>query len=247
MIQSVIIDSREPTYVQQLKFGGAPVAVTMLPAGDIWIATDDNAMLCIERKTPDDFLNSLRDDRIFGQCAALREQTQWAYLLITGLFLRGADNHVITGRLTGWDYNAVQGALLTIQELGVHVIHCTGDHDLEGAITRLANRDRGVVHVPPARFNHVLSDAEAIIASLPGIGVERLNAINAVYPLNQMAYMALLALTDTDPNIWEIPGIGDGITRRIRKALGLSDGQYLFTESREENKSEQRIDDSKAA
>jgi len=229
MIQSVIVDSREPTYVQQLKFGGAPVAVTMLPAGDIWVATDDAAMLCIERKTPDDFLNSLRDDRVFGQCAALREHTPWAYLLITGPFLRGADNRVITGRVTGWDYNAAQGALLTIQEMGVGVIHAAGEHDLENAVIRLASRKRDVVRTMPTRQTHFLNEAEAIIASLPGIGIERLDIINAAWPLNECAYMALCALTDYDPGSWDLPTIGEGTVRRIRKALGLPDGVFLTT------------------
>lgn len=246
-MKSALVDNREPNWVKQLTFGGVPVAVTMLPAGDIWIATDDNAMLCIERKTPDDFLNSLRDDRIFGQCAALKEHSQWAYLLITGPFLRGADGKVITGRITGWDWNAVQGALLTIQELGIGVIHATGDHDLEAMITRLANRKRDTVRVVGSRIAHVLSDAEAIIASLPGIGIERLDAINSVYPLNELGYMALLALTDTDPEAWDIPGIGEGITRRIRKALGLPDDLFLTTTRKESKDNEQRIDNSKAA
>lgn len=246
MIQSVIVDSREPTYVQNLKFGGAPVAITALPAGDIWVATDDAAMLCIERKTPDDFLNSLRDDRVFGQCAALKEHSIWAYLLITGPFLRGADNRVITGRITGWDYNAVQGALLTIQELGVGVIHAAGEHDLEGTVIRLAKRKRDTVRVIGPRMAHVLSDAETIIASLPGIGIERLDAINAAYPLNECAYMALCALTDYDPTAWDISGIGEGITRRIRKVLGLPDDVFLIP-TRKESDNEQRIDRSKAA
>lgn len=247
MIQSVMIDQREPEHVKNIRFGGVPVAVTMLPAGDIWVATDDARMLCVERKTPDDFLNSLRGDRIFGQCAALREHTPWAYLIITGLFLRSADNHVVTGRVTGWDYNAVQGALLTIQELGVGVIHITSEHDLEGAILRLANRKRDVVRVPPARHAHVLSDAEAVIAALPGIGPERLDEINRIWPLNEMAYMALLALTDPDPAAWDIPGIGAGISRRIRRVLGLPDGVYLTTNSKENKNNEQRIDIEQAA
>lgn len=247
MIQSVMIDQREPEHVKNIRFGGVPVAVTMLPAGDIWVATSDGAMLCIERKTPDDFLSSLRENRVFSQCAALREHTPWAYLLITGPFLRGADNHVITGRLTGWDYNAVQGALLTIQEMGVGVLHASGEHDLEGAITRLANRKRDVVRVQPARRTHVLSDSEAIIASLPGIGVERLDAINATWPLNECAYMALCALTDYDPDAWDLPGISKGITRRIRQVLGLPQNVYLTPTRKETKENEQRIDIEQAA
>lgn len=242
MIQSVMIDQREPEHVKNLRFDNAPVAVTLLPAGDIWVATSDNAMLCIERKTPDDFLNSLRDDRVFAQCIALREHTPWAYLLITGPFLRGADNRVITSRVTGWNYNAVQGALLTIQEIGVGVMHAAGEHDLENAVIRLANRKRDTVRIPPTRMTHTLSDAEAVIASLPGIGVERLDIINSVWPLNEYAYMALCALTDYDPAAWDLPTIGESTVRRIRKVLGLPDGIFLTTTREESKNNEQRID-----
>jgi ERCC4-type nuclease len=244
-IQSVMIDQREPDWVQKLEFSGVPKAVTLLNAGDFLLATDDNCMLAIERKTPGDLLNTLRGDRLFQQVAALREVSPWSYLLITGPLLRGPDNKVIADRITGWDWNAVQGALLTVQELGVHVLHCAGDHDLETALIRLANRSRDAVPVDHPRRSRILSDAESIIAALPGIGLERLDAIERVFPINQLGYMGLLALTDPEPEKWDIQGIGSGITRRIRKALGLQDGMYLQLTKGSTN--EQRTDDQKAA
>jgi len=245
-IQAVQIDSREPEWVRNLQFGSVPTAVTPLPAGDIWVATDDNAMLCIERKTPDDLLNTLRDERLFRQVAALRAQSQWAYVLITGNLVRSTDSKVITDRITGWDWNALQGALLTVQELGGLVVYCAGDTDVEAAVLRLANRRRDAVPVCAARQARILSDAEAIIAALPGIGIERLDAIERVFPLNELGYMGLLALTDPEPERWDIHGIGSGITRRIRKALGLHDGMYLqLTKGMVDD--EQRIDDQEAA
>ena len=249
MIQSVMIDQREPNWVKNLKFDSVPTATTMLPAGDLWVATDDSAMLVIERKTPNDFLNTLRDDRLFGQVSACREQSPWAYLLISGELTRGADGKVITDRLTGWNWDAVQGALLTVQELGVNIVHCAGDYDLEAAVTRLGNRQRDAVPVTQPRQARILSDSESIIAALPGIGLERLDAIDQVYPVNEVAYVALLALTEPNPESWGIKGIGSGITRRIRKALGLSDGMYLQLNSTEKEKTnrEQRTGSQKAA
>jgi len=245
-IQSAMIDSREPEWVRKLEFGGVPTAVTPLPTGDIWAATDDNAMLCIERKTPDDLLNTLRGDRLFRQVAALHQQTPWAYVLITGNLVRSTDGKVITTRVTGWDWNALQGALLTVQELGGLVVYCAGDHDVEAAIVRLANRSRDAVPMTGVRQARVLSDAESIIAALPGIGIERLDAIEQAFPINKLGYMGLLALTDPEPERWDIRGIGSGITRRIRKALGLHDGMYLqLTKGMVDD--EQRIDDQEAA
>ncbi len=63
-IATVIIDSREPKWVQELSFGGVPTAVAQLDYGDLHVLCEDDCMLIIERKTPDDFLNSLRNERL---------------------------------------------------------------------------------------------------------------------------------------------------------------------------------------
>jgi len=217
-INSVIIDSREPAWVQSLSFGGVPTAVVALDAGDFMVACSDNRLLIIERKTSDDLLGSIKDERIFKQCAALREQSEYAYLLITGALMPSADGRVITTRMTGWDWNAVQGALLDIQELGVCVVYSRGDDDLEQAIIRLSNRDRDDVDIQPRRTPNILGPGESAIAALPGIGMERLSA---VMEATGRPFWALVALTD--PQGEHIPGIGPGIKLIIRRALGFTD------------------------
>ena len=120
-ITAVIIDQREPEWVKQLKFNGVIVSYSVLDAGDFWVITDDNRMLVIERKTPTDLLGSLKDERLFLQMAGLQElrkEGYWPYLMISGDLQRGANGHVVTDRETGWSWNAVQGALLSIQEIG---------------------------------------------------------------------------------------------------------------------------------
>jgi len=147
-----MIDTREPTWVQELKFGGLPVMVNKLEAGDIWAVTDDGHTLMIERKTPEDLLGSLRDERLLPQLAKLAEErqaeqlsgnpvTHWPYLLITDEFKRSG-NKVFTERETGWSWHSLQGALLTIQEMGIMIVHCGGDTDVEASIIRLGDRNR---------------------------------------------------------------------------------------------------------
>ena len=227
-ILSVMIDSREPEWVQKLTFGGVPVAATLLDAADVWIATEDGLLL-VERKTPSDLLNTLRDgDRLFGQCANMREYSQWCYLLITGELQRGANGKVwCEQRETGWSWDSVQGALLTIQELGVGVIHCSGDTDFEAAVMRLSARDRDTKRIEPPRLSHVLGHGEAVLAALPGVGLERVDALlqNCGTPA-----WSLVALTDDTV----VPGIGDGTKRRVREALGLDDWAEFTILVREE-------------
>ncbi len=218
MITSVIIDSREPDWVQNLTFGGVPTAVTALEAGDFLVATADNCMLGIERKTSDDLLNTLKGDRLFSQVSRLRETTPWAYLLITGYLGPGPDGKTITSRQTGWDYSAVQGALLTVQELGVNVVLSPGDHDLENSIIRLAKRERGQVRITPSRIPNFLGPGEAAIAALPGIGMERLEAV--IRAAGSPAW-ALVMLTEHHGE--HVPGVGPATKASIRRALGLDD------------------------
>jgi ERCC4-type nuclease len=223
MINAVMIDSREPEWVQKLTFNGTPTMVTFLEQGDLMAATDDGQMLLIERKTADDLLNSLRENRLFNQLAEMQDKTRWAYLVITGELQRGPQGKVVTDRGdTGWSWSAVQGALLAVQEMGIFVIHAGSDADYESCILRLGARDRKPdLLIPPVKFPKILSAQEQVVASLPGIGVDRLQAVMS--QCGTPAW-ALVALTDKST---DLPGVGPGIKTKIRAALGLRDADQL--------------------
>ncbi len=222
-LSAIIIDQREPDWVKKLTFGGLPTSIAMLDQSDVMAATDDGQMLLVERKTPADFLNSLRDERVLLQLANMLLISRWSYLLVTGEFLRGPDGKVVIDRgETGWSWTSLQGALLTVQEMGVFVSFCAGDTDFEAAILRLGNRDRKpTLELGPAKNTRVLNVSEGIIASLPGIGVERMHQ---VMDYCGTAGWALVALTDAESNI---PGIPVNVKNRVRAALGLKDDQQL--------------------
>lgn len=225
-IAAVMIDTREPDWIAKLTFDGAPVSHSVLDAGDFWVVTNDNKILVIERKTPNDFLNTLKEERLFVQMAGLQElrkQGQWPYLMITGEFKRNANGKVVTDREAGWSWNAVEGALLSIQEMGIFVTYCTNDFDLEPAIIRLAERSRDPkIIVPPARLGKVLGVQAGFLCGLPGIGPEKVEEILGACGTPAWA---LAALTDKDS---EIPGIGPGIKNNVRYTLGLTDSQQLI-------------------
>ena len=158
----------------------------------------------------------------------MREYSEWSYLMITGELQRGANGKVwCEQRQTGWNWDSVQGALLTIQELGVGVIHCGGDTDFEAAVLRLAARERGTVRIGPPRLSHILGHGEAMLAALPGVGFER---VDALLSHCGTAAWSLVALTDDTA----VPGIGDGTKRRVRKALGLEDWAEFTIHVKEE-------------
>jgi ERCC4-type nuclease len=224
-ISAIIIDSREPDWVKQLNFGDIPTSVQLLEQGDLMAASNDGELILVERKTPDDFLNSLKSDRLMLQLANMLTVTRWAYLMITGEFKLGVNGEVVTSRVTGWNWDAVQGAILSIQEMGVYVVHCQGDEDYEAAIIRLGNRDRSkVAPVPPAKQPHVYTQAEAVLAALPGIGFKRLKPVLDAGGGSPAWAIALLTNLD---EVEKFPGVPYGDRQRIRNVLGLKTNEML--------------------
>lgn len=224
MLNAVIIDSREPQWIQELTFGNAPTSVQVLDQGDLLVACDDT-LLCIERKTPDDLLSSIQDGRLLTQAAHLTDQTPWAYLIITGALLCSSQGKVITQRgETGWSWNSVQGALLSVQELGVFVIQTGSERDYEHAVVGLAKRPHESMPLPPARRPRFLSPGEEIIASLPGIGLERLNAVLELTKTPAEALAWLTWIGDKD----HVPGVGYQTCQNVRKVLGLDDHEMMI-------------------
>lgn len=224
-LTAVLLDNREPSSILSLNFGGVPKSITQLEYGDCWATTDDGEMLIIERKTPSDLLSSIKDGRLFQQVAAMRQRGKWIYLCITGVLMHTLDGHIITdNRTTGWKFDDAQGALLTVQELGVSVVVCQSDQHYEAAILRLAQRDRKAVKaIEPRVEPHVLTDQEKVLIALPGIGVERAGLLlgehgSAAYSIAWLTWLDSFA---------EVSGIGNGTKHNVRRALGLKPEEWL--------------------
>jgi len=233
-ITAILIDSREPDSIKSLKFGGIPVTVAFLETGDICAVTDDGATLLIERKTPEDFLGSLKSDRLFSQLAHMTEErnnqqntgqpmTSWPFLIITDVFTASHDGKVITDLgVTGWGFSAVMGAILSIQEMGVFVVFCNGQADYQDCILRLGrrNRDPEMKLLPPRPAN-IFGPKATFLAGLPGIGIERVQQI-LDWSDNNIAH-ALSGLTDLSINT----PIGYATRKTIKTMLGLEENQSL--------------------
>lgn len=231
MAIAVLVDSREPRSVQELRFGGVPVAVQALGAGDVQVLTSDGAVVAVERKTPGDLIHSIVDGRVFVQAARLRTLTPHAYLLIDGLASRGRAGQVIhEGRDTAFSWVALQGALVTVQELGVAVLELP-EGEFEDGVLGLVKRQRGDIR--PARRVLALDDpAVKVLTALPGIGDDR--AVSLLKTCGTVAY-SLWALTEVHPRTWTntpegraaIGGIGPATKAAVRAVLGLEEGQCL--------------------
>jgi ERCC4-type nuclease len=222
---SCLIDAREPDWIKALFFGGVPKDIALLDTGDVWALCSDGQVVVIERKTADDLLNTLRAGRLLPECARMLAVSRYSYLVITGSMAPDVDGMTITARgLTGWQWAAVQGALLSIQELGIGVVHFGQDTDFEQAVSWLAGRRRDpVMLIPPLKIPQLLSVGESILASLPGIGLERAQAIMAHCGTSAQALAFLTDLSDAG----KLDGIGPKTKANIRAALGVPDWAEL--------------------
>jgi len=225
-LKAVLIDSREPEDIQKLDFG-VPAVVTALEAGDLWASTDDGNLLIFERKTPGDLLASIGDNRLFLQAQNMRERSTWCYLVVTGWLTPTHDGKTfVNNKLTGWNWAAVQGALLDVQEAGVAIAYCEHDNGYPAAVERIARRERGERVLNTVQRTRIMTQAEQILTSLPGIGLERAQVLLQ----DRVAAHALAYLTWTEDaykEIDQVAGIGPGIKANVRKALGLEPGETL--------------------
>ncbi len=234
MISSLIIDSREPDWVKALSFYGAKKIVLEMEYGDIWATCDDGQTLVIERKEPEDFIGSMTSNRLIRQInglAQLRAGGIWPYLMIMGEILPGPHGKIfVNGKTRNINYAAVQGELLSIQELGVFIYNALSSRDLEEAVLRLSNRSRtALMTIPPAkRQGTTLSRPADFISGLPGVGA---SMADAIVMNTGTAAKALEYLT----NRREIPNVQVGAKRRekIRGCLGLKDNEILKIERKE--------------
>ncbi len=152
-----------------MNLDGAQIVPTQLRCGDVWLAANDGQLLIVERKTVDDFLASIADGRLFDQSSAMVQTSPWSYMAIQGTLAPNRQGTTTVGRTqTNWQWSAVQGALQTIQELGVTVIHL--DHnpaEFVRFLRRLADRDRGHVRAAGIRKPELLTPGMTLLMSLP--------------------------------------------------------------------------------
>lgn len=238
-ITAVLVDSREPDWVKKLDFGAPTIEATM-ETGDLEVATLDDQVLQIERKTPEDFLSSLKDGRLMAQMARLAEDRHfelirngknhtWPYLVITGSFDVREGKTVTQRGVTGWSFNAVSGALLSIQEMGVFVTFCDGDAAFRDCVVRLAERKRDEFQaILPPRPGQLLGPKISFLVGLPGIGIERAQDV-LDWAGNNVA-IAMLGLTDVEIK----SPVPVSVRWGIRGLLGLAEGQELILSTKGE-------------
>jgi len=223
MLDKVTFASNEPLPYKELTFSDTPTTVKPLTVGDAWLVSGD-ATIIVERKTLGDLLASIQDGRLLTQAAEMGKLSQlfprtWCYLIVMGLTKIHSGVYWVAGKQTKFSKRRVEGALATVQQLGVTVVRNVTPTPAAYAHTLrwLARRDRRAVRVGRKRQAFMSSRQERVLMELSAnIGETRAQAIMANNP--NLAW-ALVALADGKAT--SIPGVGSATCDSVRATLGL--------------------------
>ncbi|MGK0549969.1 MAG: ERCC4 domain-containing protein [Pyrobaculum sp.] len=176
----VLVDTREyaQEVVRHIKEAGCRVLKTKLEAGD-YVAGE----YVFERKSVDDFVNSVIEGRVFEQAERLKSSGLKPVVVVEGDLWRELRYRRISP-------NAVLGALLALSSMGVGLVY-TEDKAQTGVLVCLAARRAKKAAKAPApkkKEADVRSLQIALLASLPGIGPRRAEELLKKYgtPLNAL-------------------------------------------------------------
>jgi len=224
----LIIDSNEP---DSIKFGlpielGIDATITPLDAGDIMLVEEGNVML-IERKAAADLLNSITNGRLIDQASRMIGMCRFPLVLSHGSLYPNKEGKVVCeGRTTRHSWFSLQMALISLQAGGIWYLHVPNNNLISKTITYLQNWLRKDIHLTVARRDAIpfLKPHEGvqILASLPGIGMQK---ANDCYKYYGKAGYAIAELTHED-GTWP-KGVGKGIVKKVRDALGFDENEWL--------------------
>jgi len=213
----IIVDHREDAggFANELERLGDRFEVSraMLDIGDVSI----NGRIGVERKRADDFVESMKDGRLFHQAGGLAEAYAERAIIVEGGFTAEA--------VGGMSADAIRGAMVSLQfDWGIHLLRSRDVKESADYIAILGNRlskRRGSRRsMPPSGVPKLSAESledgntvEAVVVALPGVGRARAQMIAAKYP----DFPSLMRATPRD--LGSIEGVGPVLATRIHALL----------------------------
>ena len=202
----VIVDNRERNLgiLERLSEAGMSLDFAQLPVGD-YIVSD---RICVERKTVEDFENSIIDNRLFDQMERLKASFEKPILIIEG--------EESCHRL---DDNVITGAILKLYtDYNVQMLRSDGPAGTADMLSRFAQREQS----GEKRLPRVMGIKKAystrqwqmlILGAVPGIGPSLAGRL-----LSHFGTVRNVANADVD-SLTEIDKIGSKKAERIYDIL----------------------------
>jgi len=206
----ICVDSREPEEIVKTvaKIAGElgmTIATDAYDTADIFIGN----VLGIERKTPSDYIASIKDGRLFQQVHEMRENFQVCVVMVEGTLSELLARHV-RGQMNP---NAVVASVCSlVAKHGVSVLF-VGNH-MEWVLYHIVKKamDKDIPTYTPVRKHATEDDyAVCVLAGFPGIGVKTANCILNVY--GSLAN----AMQNVDKWKDEVDGVGEKTVEAVKK------------------------------
>ena len=203
----VYVDHRESKsgVTRGLSNLGVKVKPTSLPVADYQISPQ----VAVERKSTQDFVNSLMDKRLYKQAEELVENFQKPLIILEGQDLYSSSLHP----------NAIRGALASLAvDFNIPIIPTRNPEDTAAMIHRLAVReiDKGSKDIQMRTERKPLTLQEQqlfIIESLPSVGPVTARKLLEMFDSVEGVISASVS------DLKKVDGIGDKIARSIRKII----------------------------
>jgi len=201
----IFIDFREESNIKNIiKDLGVNAKEMDLKVGD-YICSD---RVCVERKTSDDFINSIIDGRIFKQAEELIDNFTKPILIIEGNYFRESMNE-----------NAIKAALSSlILDYGISVITTKDEEDTAKTIYWLAKREQTESQRPigikgEKKPKDIKKLQEHIISGFPGVSTKISKRI-----LEKFKTIKRFSNT-TEEELTKVDGVGKSLAKKLVKLM----------------------------
>lgn len=219
----VVVDNREKRSSYGVAFRAHDdvnkVSEAQLDVGDFVItdSEEDHDPVVFERKTPQDFVESIKNDRLENQMQAMYDRygEENAYLLVEG----NRDDFDVM-QYSNFSTTAVHGFIGSLAARWQRVpLFCSGSWGVVDMATRISRKrfestGRFVFNPSMSVEKNDISYLERAVLQLDGIGPKTAEKIVEKY--DSMSYFTSTATVD---NLTEIEGIGEKTAESIRSQL----------------------------
>ncbi len=164
--------------------------------------------VCIEKKTVDDFIQSITDKRLFYQLKTMKENFEKPILIIEG--------DSLYGRLQP---NVIRGALAAVAvDLSIPIIWTKDAAETAGIVYWIARREQIQENREVSFRNKKIPETvdemqEFLVSSLPDVSVVRAKALLEHFKNPEKVFSA------EEEELQEVKGIGEKIAKKIRGVL----------------------------
>jgi len=202
----IYVDRREgEELVEELKEYDCDVEEKQLQVADFLVSD----RVAIERKTYDDFVQSMIDGRLFAQLVTLKENFDKPILIIEGKYSNHRNIYP----------QAIRGCLAAIAiDYKIPILWTRNKEDTAGLIFVMAKREqtekkRGISIRGKRKFRNIKEQQEYIVAGLPNINTALARRLLKHFKTVENIF------TETEDVLEEVEGIGKEKARKIRRVL----------------------------